>query len=180
MGVWTGWDGCYTPQPWALKNGRIYAATKTTEIAVLNVSTWGATRYAMPSMGYRPRLAVNRAEIPVLCGLGQICRPGTWAVPVPLDGESLNTNKQYTNHLVLDDAKAYLCRLINGSLAIDVRELRDGRLVSRISVPIPYADATGQCNDFFAHGGSLYALVTPCEPPSTAPRQFKQMIVRVS
>lgn len=180
MGVWTGWDGSYAPQPWCLQNGRIYAVTKTTELSVINVSTWGATRYAMPSVGFKPRLAVNRAEIPILCGLGQLCRPAAWTVPVPLDGDMGNTNKQYTNHQVVDDANVFLCRLIGNSLLIDVRSLKDGKLANRYTVPIPFADATGQCHDFFAADGALYALVTPGELPVNSPREFTQTVVRVS
>ena len=180
MGVWTGWDGTYAPQPWCLSKGWIYAVTGTKEVSAIDVSTWGFTKFTIPPSGFRPRLAVNQSGVAVVCGLGQIFRVGAWSFPVPLDGESMNTNKQFCNHIVIDDENVYLGRLLSGQLVIDARKLNGGSTVGRHVVPIPGSDVSGQCHDMFAADGALYALVTPREPPISGERRFSQMIVRVA
>ena len=183
MSVATGWDGTYAPQPWCLRNGKLYVHTsnsRTFELAVIDTQRWTFTRTGTPPMGYRPRVAVNRAGDVIVCGANTVCVPGLWTITTPLDVEAQTTNKQYGNHVVIDDAAVHIVRLIGGILVVESRSLKDGKPIGSHRVTIPGSDYTGQCHDAFAVDGAIYALVTAAEPWRTGPKAFTQTIVRVS
>ena len=183
MDVATGWDGTYAPQPWCLRNGKLYVYTansRTFGLAVIDAEKWSVTRTSTPSMGYRPRVAVNRAGDVIVCGANTVCVPGLWTITTPLDVEAQTTNKQYGNHVVIDDAAVHIVRLIGGILVVESRSLKDGKPIGSHRVTIPGSDYTGQCHDAFAVDGAIYALVTAAEPWRTGPKAFTQTIVRVS
>ena len=171
----------YQPQPWCLVNGTIYLWSATQEFVLVDTATWDVTyRKPMVVPVLFPRLAVNQSGVSVLLSGNFLHRVGGWKVPCPMDPQQGRTNKQFSNHLAIDDSWAYVCRLLAGKLTITRHSLATGAANGSVVVPIADADSSGQCVDFCLHDGAAYALLTPREPVLDTSRKFKQILVRVS
>ena len=177
-----GADACYWPQPWCMAAGVICIATSSGHVVKLNPGTTLAESSRYTTGLINPRIAVDRSgRVAILgqWGNGNL-RTATASTTVSLDFEAYRNNKQFCNHLAVDDDKLYVAKMLNGLFTIDIFKTSDCTRIQQIYRKIEGADTSGQCVDFFLHDGAAYALLNVSEPVTEITRKFSQKLLRVT